>query len=78
MLAYGIVAGMNGGKVPQDDAVTNSFFSTVKKAHIHHAVLYAREKARQLITAYIAGFYTRTRIYLTIANNRGQGGMALT
>ena len=67
MLArHGLVASMNGRKVPQDNAIAESFFSTLKNELIHHADLYTREQAKALIVEYIEQFYNRVRIHQSL------------
>jgi putative transposase len=63
---YGIQASMNARKVPQDNAVAESFFSTLKNELIHHVDLISRAQARDLITDYIEQFYNRRRIHQSL------------
>ena len=62
----GIRASMNGRKVPQDNAVAESFFSTLKNELIHHVDLTSRAQAITLITDYIEQFYNRRRIHQSL------------
>lgn len=62
----GIRASMNGRKIPQDNAVAESFFSTLKNELIHHVDLTTRTLAIGLITEYIEQFYNRTRIHQSL------------
>lgn len=62
----GIRASMNGRKVPQDNAVAESFFSTLKNELIHHVDLPTRAEANALITDYIEQFYNRRRIHQSL------------
>ena len=57
---------MNGRKVPQDNAVAESFFSTLKNELIHHVDLTTRAQANELITDYIEQFYNRRRIHQSL------------
>jgi putative transposase len=63
MTQHGLVASMNGRKVPQDNAVAESFFSTLKNELIHHVDLRTRAEARALIADYIDRFYNRKRLH---------------
>jgi transposase InsO family protein len=63
---HGMVASMNGRKVPQDNAVAESFFSTLKNELIHHVDLKTREEAIALIQDYIERFYNKKRIHQTL------------
>jgi putative transposase len=62
----GIQMSMNGRKVPQDNAVAESFFSTLKNELIHHVDLTTRAQANALITDYIEQFYNRRRIHQSL------------
>ena len=62
----GIVASMNGRKVPQDNAMAETFFSTLKNELIHHVDLPTREQAKALIVDYIERYYNRTRIHQSL------------
>ncbi len=57
---------MNGRKVPQDNAVAESFLSTLKNELIHHVDLTSRAPANALITDYIEQFYNRRRIHQSL------------
>ena len=63
---HGIRPSMNGRKVPQDNAVAESFFSTLKNELIHHHRFQTRQEARSSIFQYIEVFYNRTRIHQTL------------
>jgi len=54
---------MNGRKVPQDNAVAESFFSSLKNELIHHCDFRSRDEARAAIFDYIELFYNRKRIH---------------
>jgi putative transposase len=64
--AYGVIASMNGRKVPQDNAVAESFFSTLKNELVHHCDLRTRDEARAAIFEYIETFYNRKRIHQSL------------
>ncbi len=66
MNAHGILPSMNGRKVPQDNAVAESFFSTLKNELVHHCDFKTRMEARILIEDYIRSFYNRMRIHETL------------
>ncbi len=66
LASSGIQASMNGRKVPQDNAVAESFFSTLKNELIHHVDLTSRSQAITLITDYIEQFYNRRRIHQSL------------
>lgn len=66
MEQHGLVASMNGRKIPQDNAIAESFFSTLKNELIHHVDLPTREAARKLIVDYIERFYNRIRIHQSL------------
>ncbi len=63
---HGLLASMNGRKVPQDNAIAESFFSTLKNELIHHVDLQTREQAKALIVEYIERFYNRIRIHQSL------------
>lgn len=63
---YGMQASMNERKVPQDNAVAESFFSTLKNELIHHVDLRTRAEGCELITDYIVQFYNRRRIHQSL------------
>jgi len=64
--AHGARATMNGRKVPQDNAVAESFFSTLKNELIHHCDFASRGEARAAIFDYIELFYNRKRIHQSL------------
>jgi len=64
--AHGLRASMNGRKVPQDNAVAESFFSTLKNELIHHRDFRSRDEARAAIFDYIELFYNRKRIHQSL------------
>jgi len=63
---HGATASMNGRKVPQDNAVAESFFSTLKNELIHHCDFRTRDEARAAIFSYIELFYNRKRIHQSL------------
>ena len=66
LLQHGLRASMNGRKVPQDNAVAESFFSTLKNELIHHCDFRSRDEARAAIFDYIELFYNRKRIHQSL------------
>lgn len=63
---HGILASMNARKVPQDNAVAESFFSTLKNELIHHCDFATRAQARSAIFEFIEVFYNRRRIHQSL------------
>lgn len=63
LAASGLIASMNGRKVPQDNAVAESFFSNLKNELVHHCDFRTRDDARSAIFEYIELFYNRKRIH---------------
>ena len=57
---------MNGRKVPQDNAVAESLFSTLKNELVHHSDFRTRDEARTAIFDYIERFYNRKRIHQSL------------
>lgn len=66
LAAHRVRPSMNGRKVPQDNAVAESFFSTLKTELIHHYDFRSRNEARAAIFDYIELFYNRKRIHQTL------------
>ena len=66
LAAHGILASMSGRKLPQDNAVAESFFSTLKNELIHHCDFRTRDGARAAIFDYIELFYNRKRIHQSL------------
>jgi transposase InsO family protein len=64
--AHGMRASMNGRKVPQDNAVAESFFSNLKNELVHHCDFRSRDQARSAIFDYIELFYNRKRIHQSL------------
>lgn len=63
---HGARPSMNGRKVPQDNAVAESFFSNLKNELIHHCDFRSRNEARAAIFEYIEMFYNRKRIHQSL------------
>ncbi len=49
-----------------DNAVAESFFSTLKRELVHHESYAGREEARRSLFEYIEVFYNRTRLHSTL------------
>ena len=64
--AHGAQPSMNGRKVPQDNAVAESFFSNLKNELVHHCDFRSRNEARAAIFEYIELFYNRKRIHQSL------------
>jgi transposase InsO family protein len=64
--AHGVRVSMNGRKIPQDNAVAESFFSTLKNELIHHVDFHTRDQAKAAIFDYIELFYNRKRIHQSL------------
>lgn len=60
---HGVRASMNGTAFPQDNAVAESFFSTLKNELVHHQTFRSRSEARSAIFKYIETFYNRVRLH---------------
>ena len=66
MAMHGLVASMNGRKAAQDNAVAESFFSTLKNELVHHEDFRTRAEASAAIGDYIETFYNRKRLHQTL------------
>jgi transposase InsO family protein len=66
LAAAGIQPSMNGMKSAYDNAVAESFFSSLKNELVHHCDFATRDEARAKIFDYIEYFYNRTRIHETL------------
>jgi putative transposase len=61
------VQSMSNPGVPYDNAVSESFFATLKKELIFHSKFQTRKEARLAIIAYIEGFYNLRRMHSKLA-----------
>jgi transposase InsO family protein len=59
--AYGLRPSMSAKGAPHDNAVAESFFSTLKNELVHHCDFMDRDSARMAIFQYIELFYNRKR-----------------
>ena len=64
--ARGIRPSMSGRKSAYDNAVAESFFSSLKNELIHHCDFATREHARMAVFDYIELFYNRKRIHQSL------------
>ncbi len=59
----GLVASMSRKGMPYDNAVMESFFSSLKQELTHHEQFNDREEARSKVFDYIEVFYNRQRLH---------------
>ena len=57
------IQSMSGTGCCYDNAITETFFSTLKRELVYHCRFTTRQEARSQIFRYIEGFYNRTRIH---------------
>lgn len=65
---YQMIQSMSGTGNCYDNAVTESFFSTLKKERVYRCYYKTRWQARQSIFQYIEMFYNRVRIHSFLGN----------
>lgn len=63
---YGMIRSMSGKGNCYDNAVVESFFSSLKNEIIHHRDYHTRDQARTEIFEYIELFYNRRRIHQSL------------
>lgn len=63
LAAHGARVSMSAKGVPYDNAVVESFFSTVKNELVHHCSFATREGASRALSEYIELFYNRRRLH---------------
>jgi putative transposase len=61
--AHGLRASMSGKGMPHDNAVAESFFSTLKNELVHHRTFATRDSACRAVSGYIELFYNRRRLH---------------
>ena len=66
LATLGITASMSRRGNCYDNAVAESFFSTLKNELIHERTYQSRDEARQDIFAFIEGFYNRQRLHQSL------------
>jgi transposase InsO family protein len=64
---YGMVRSMSGKGNCYDNAVAESFFSSLKNEIVHHRDYHTRDQARSEIFDYIELFYNRRRLHQSLA-----------
>lgn len=62
----GGIQSMSGTGCCYDNAITESFFSTLKRELVYHCSFMTRQEAQSRIFRYIEGFYNRRRIHSAI------------
>jgi len=67
LLTLGMTPSMSRKGNCYDNAVAESFFSTLKNELIHHQTYHTREDASREIFAFIEGFYNRQRLHQSLA-----------
>jgi putative transposase len=63
LVAHGMRVSMSAKGAPHDNAVAESFFSTVKNELVHHCSFSSREGATRALGDYIELFYNRRRLH---------------
>jgi putative transposase len=63
---YGMLRSMSGKGNCYDNAVAESFFSSLKNELVHHRNFQTRDEARSEIFEYIELFYNRKRIHQSL------------
>jgi len=66
LLASGVTPSMSRKGNCYDNAVAESFFSTLKNELVHHQTYHTREDASREIFAFIEGFYNRQRLHQSL------------
>ena len=66
LVALGITPSMSRKGNCYDNAVAESFFSTLKNELVHHYTYHSREEASREIFAFIEGFYNRQRLHQSL------------
>ncbi len=64
---YEMVRSMSGKGNCYDNAVVESFFSSLKNEIVHHRDYYTRDQARTEIFEYMELFYNRQRLHQSLA-----------
>jgi len=63
LAAHGMRISMSAKGAPHDNAVAESFFSTLKNELVHHCTFTTRESATRSLSDYIELFYNRRRLH---------------
>jgi transposase InsO family protein len=66
LLTLGLTPSMSRKGNCYDNAVAESFFSTLKNELVHHQTYHTREEASREIFAFIEGFYNRQRLHQSL------------
>lgn len=66
LIGLGITPSMSRKGNCYDNAVAESFFSTLKNELVHHQTYQTREEASREIFAFIEGFYNRQRLHQSL------------
>jgi putative transposase len=66
LTALGLTPSMSRKGNCYDNAVAESFFSTLKNELIHHQIYHTRDDASREIFAFIEGFYNRQRLHQSL------------
>ncbi len=66
LVSLGIVPSMSRKGNCYDNAVAESFFSTLKNELVHHQTYHTRDEASREIFAFIEGFYNRQRLHQSL------------
>jgi putative transposase len=66
LATFGMTASMSRKGNCYDNAVAESFFSTLKNELVHHQRYHTREEASREIFAFIEGFYNRQRLHQSL------------
>jgi transposase InsO family protein len=66
LATFGLTPSMSRKGNCYDNAVAESFFSTLKNELIHHRTYHTRDEASQDIFAFIEGFYNRQRLHQSL------------
>ncbi|SPP66279.1 IS3 family transposase [Nitrospira lenta] len=67
LVRLGMIPSMSRKGNCYDNAVAESFFSTLKNELVHHQAYHTREEASREIFAFIEGFYNRQRLHQSLA-----------
>lgn len=67
LTVLGMTASMSRKGNCYDNAVAESFFSTLKNELVHHQTYHTRDEASREIFAFIEGFYNRQRLHQGLA-----------
>ena len=66
LMAAGLIASMSRKGMPYDNAVMESFFSSLKQELTHHERFADRDEARSKVFDYIEVFYNRQRLHSSL------------